>query len=127
MTKKLLLDAKSLGWVAIISLVACVVLATLVYFTTMQEKALKTLSTAVLIISIMAGGISAGKSYASKGLIHGTRIGLLTFLLILIASLVTNPELIKIKSFIATMTVCLLSGGIGGIIGIGINETGTES
>lgn len=123
MVKKFMYDIKSLSWTAIISLLLCTISAAVIYYTELPETLLKHLSTAVIILSVLSGGFYAGKVYGSKGLLHGSRIGLLVFALILTATLVLRgTEAIGTKEIISTMLICCVSGAVGGILGIGFAE-----
>jgi len=123
MVKKIMFDLKSLSWAALISLLLCTLSAAVIYYTDLSETLLKPLSTAVLILSILPGGFYAGKVYGSKGFLHGSRIGLWSFVLILAATLLLRGlETTGIKEIISTLLICCVSGAVGGILGIGFAE-----
>lgn len=126
MAKKIIYDIKSLSWTALISIVLSILSAAVIYFTNLPETLLKSLSTAVLIVSVLPGGFYAGKIYGSKGFLHGSRIGLLVFAIILVASFITKETGINSKEILLTMITCCVSGAVGGILGVGFSEKETK-
>ena len=49
-------------------------------------------------------------------------MGLVFFILMLIATFIFNSSLIGFKTFIYTLGLCVVAGGLGGILGIGLSD-----
>jgi putative membrane protein (TIGR04086 family) len=122
MNKKLPIEIVGLGKSLIISLTLGIIIASTVYLSPLKETLLGPLANAVLIISILLGGCSISKAYGNKGLIRGLAFGLAFLIIMLIATFVLDPALISFKSFIYNILICIVSGGLGGIIGVGLAE-----
>ncbi|MGI5921808.1 MAG: TIGR04086 family membrane protein [Syntrophomonadaceae bacterium] len=120
MTKNLPVEIIGMGKSLIISLTLGIIIACVVYFSSLQESLLKPLANIVLIISIFYGGCTISKAYGNKGLIRGLAFGLAFFILMLLATFVLNSDLISAKAFAYNLLICTISGGLGGIIGIGL-------
>lgn len=121
MVKNLPVELKGLGKAIIIALVLGIVAAVVVYFTDLQETLLNPLANIVLIISIFYGSCYLSKSHGNKGLLRGMSFGLSFFILMLAATIILNPALIDFKSFIYNLLICMISGILGGIVGVGIS------
>jgi putative membrane protein (TIGR04086 family) len=122
MNKNIPIEIVGLGKSIILSLTLGIITASIVYLSPLKETLLGPLANAILIISVFYGGCSISKAYGSKGLIRGLSFGLAFFIIMLITSFVLDPDLISLKSFIYNILICTVSGGLGGIIGIGLGE-----
>ena len=119
---KLPAELKGLGIAILMGIVLCTLAATLVYFTGLKETILNPLAKAVLVISVFTGGCIVSKAYGNKGLVRGISLGIMFFILMLITTLIASPAHIYLKGFLYTLTACIVSGGLGGILGIGLSE-----
>ncbi|QGT99259.1 hypothetical protein SYNTR_0666 [Candidatus Syntrophocurvum alkaliphilum] len=122
MTNKLSIELNGLGRAIITAFVLSVFSAIIVYFTGLHETLIGPLSNIILIISIFYGACYVSKNYGTKGLVRGIILGLMFFIVILIATLIFNISLLSLSTLISTLAVCLISGGLGGILGIGLSE-----
>lgn len=122
MDKKLSIELKGLGKGLLVSLVLCLLVAPVVYFTGIKETAMPALGNLILAIGIFWCGCCVSKSYGSKGLVRGISMGLVFFILMLIATFIFNSSLIGFKTFLYTLSLCLIAGGLGGILGIGLSD-----
>ncbi|MDD3365273.1 MAG: TIGR04086 family membrane protein [Syntrophomonas sp.] len=122
MGKKLPIELKGLGNAIIIALLLCTLASILVYFTGLKETLLNPIAKLVLVISVFSGGCYVSKAYGNKGLVRGVSLGIMFFTLMFITTLIYSPAHIYFKGFVYTLTVCIVSGGIGGILGIGLSE-----
>jgi putative membrane protein (TIGR04086 family) len=120
--KKLPVELKGLGITILIGVVMCILASTLVYFTGLKETVLNPIAKVVLVISVFTGGCVVSKAYGNKGLVRGISLGLMFFILMLITTLIYSPGHIYLKGFFYTLTACMVSGGLGGILGIGMSE-----
>ena len=119
---KLPAELKGLGMAILIGIVLSTLGSTLVYFTGLQETLLNPMAKVVLVISVFTGGCVASNAYGNKGLVRGVSLGIMFFTLMLIITLIASPSHIYFKGFLYTLTACIISGGLGGILGIGLSE-----
>lgn len=122
MDKKLSIEVKGLGKGILVSLVLCLLVTPVIYFTGIEETIMPTLGNLVLAIGIFWCGCYVSKSYGSKGLVRGTSMGLVFFILMLIATFIFDSSLIGFKTFLYTLSLCIVAGGLGGILGIGLSN-----
>ena len=120
--KKLPAELKGLGIAILMGIVLCTLAATVVYFTELSETILNPLGNLVMVLSVFTGGCIVSKSYGNKGLIRGTSLGIMFFILMLITTLIASSGQIYFTGFLYTLLACIVSGGLGGILGIGLNE-----
>jgi putative membrane protein (TIGR04086 family) len=120
--KKLSIEVKGLGKGLVLSLVLCLLVTPLIYFTGIKETVMPTLGNLILAVGIFWCSCYVSKSYGSKGLIRGVSMGLVFFILMLIATFIFNSSLIGFKTFLYTLSLCLVTGGLGGILGIGLSD-----
>ncbi|MGR6835846.1 TIGR04086 family membrane protein [Syntrophomonas erecta] len=116
------IEIKAIGKALIISVLLCLVSGIVVYYSGLQETLLPSLGKIILIISVFWAGCYVSRNYGSKGLVRGISMGIIFFILMLIASLAFNSS-ISFKNFLFTMIICVISGALGGILGIGLSET----
>jgi len=120
--KKIAVELKGLGISILIGVVLCILASTLVYFTGLKETVLNPIGKVVLLISVFSGGCVVSRAYGNKGLVRGISLGIMFFILMLITTLIANPSHIYFKGFLYTLSACIISGGLGGILGIGLSE-----
>ncbi|WP_054695644.1 TIGR04086 family membrane protein [Syntrophomonas palmitatica] len=122
MNKSVSIEIKGLGKSLIVSIVLSLLIAGLVYYSGIKETLLPTLANIVLIISVFWGACYVSKDYGSKGLVRGLAMGVAFFILMLIATFVFDSSLVSTKAFVSNLFICLISGALGGIVGIGLSD-----
>ncbi|HNX28978.1 MAG TPA: TIGR04086 family membrane protein [Syntrophomonadaceae bacterium] len=122
MHKSMSIEIKTLIKTLSFSLVLALITGTIVYSTSLNESLLSALGKIILIITIFSGGCLASKSHGNKGLFRGLTMGTAYFILILAATLVFVPSLLKLSSVIYTLLISLAAGSLGGILGIGLAD-----
>jgi len=115
-------ELKVIGKALVWSVFLCVVIAIVVYFTGIKETLLPTLGKMIIILTVFGAGCSVSRHYGSKGLVRGMTMGIAFFILMVIATIGFQPELISFKSFLSMLAITLTAGGLGGILGIGLSE-----
>lgn len=111
---------KSLGVAFLLTLVLLSIVTALLTFTSLKEDRIPLINTIVMILSIVIGSISLALKVDEKGWLNGGLIGILYFLiLILINFLFIKPFIFDIYT-IGKLFICLVSGVIGGMIGVNI-------
>ena len=116
-------ELKGLGVAVGLGILLSILSAALVYFTGLAETILNPLSKLVLVISVFTGGGLVSKAHGNKGLVRGVSLGIMFFILMLIITLIASSGHIYLKGFLYTLTACIVSGGLGGILGIGLTES----
>lgn len=116
-------ELKGLGVAVGLGIILSILSAALVYFTGLAETILNPLSKLVLVISVLTGGCVVSKAHGNRGLVRGVSLGIMFFILMLIITLIASSGHIYLKGFLYTLTACIVSGGLGGILGIGLTES----
>ncbi len=101
----------------IITLISLFLLAVIMYFANIDSVYSSPLSSVGLAIGSLVGGLYASKKSGKNGLLYGLLTAGIFFVLIFIASLSVSLDGIGILTLIHA-AVMLLSGGIGGILGV---------
>ena len=120
--KKLPAELRGLAVAILVGLLLSTLASTLVYFTGLKETLLNPMAKVVLVISVFTGGCIVSNAYGNKGLVRGVSLGIMFFTLMLIITLIASPSHIYLKGFLYTLSACIISGGLGGILGIGLSE-----
>lgn len=123
MSKLKSVEVKALGTALAVSFILCLLVVPIVYFTGLSENLLSSLGKIILAISVFGAGAYVSKHYGSKGLVRGMTMGIMFFILMFIATLIFNKSTINISSFFYSLAVCIVSGGLGGILGIGLSDS----
>ncbi len=111
---------KSIAFAFVLSVVLLLVVTLLLTFTPIKEDALPIFSTAIMIISIASGSIYMAFKAEEKGWLNGGIVGILYFLILLLANyLFIKPFVLDIYT-LAKFFVSLAAGVIGGMIGVNI-------
>lgn len=115
-------ELKGLGIAVAMSIILCTVAAAVVYYTGIRETVLNPLGKAIMVMSVFTGAAVVARAYGNQGLVRGATLGLMFFVLMLITTFLTQPTQIYIMGFIYTVTACLISGALGGVLGVGLSE-----
>jgi len=99
----------------ILAILLILIVATVVYFSNLQEHSLYLLSLLILVISVFLGGYRAAKRTGKKGLVTGGGVGLGFFLIILLITFFIVPETLSAWNILIRSIYCLLAGALGGI------------
>jgi len=103
-------------------MIACIVASVVIYFTALEETSTGMIGRLILIASVFYAACYVSKSYGSKGLIRGLTMGVLFYIVLLIASLIFPVSRIDIMRYLLNLLICLGAGAFGGILGIGLNS-----
>lgn len=104
-----------------IATILSIIYAVIVYFSSIPETTFTMAGNLILIMSIFIGSFLITQSHGNKGLIRGLIFGLLFFALLLAFSFLFKSTSIDFRSFFSAFTLCTISGGLGGAIGIAFN------
>ncbi|MEQ8201258.1 MAG: TIGR04086 family membrane protein [Syntrophomonadaceae bacterium] len=115
-------ELKGLGIALGMGITLCTLAAAVVYYSGIQETVLNTLGKAIMVSSVFTGGAVVAKAYGNQGLVRGSILGLMFFIVMLITTFLAQPTKIYIMGFIYTLTACLVAGALGGVLGVGLSE-----
>ncbi|MBO8158351.1 TIGR04086 family membrane protein [Thermosyntropha sp.] len=119
---KLSVEIQALSKALALSIILCIITATIIYYTGLKETLLAPIGKIIIIISIFTAACSITRFYGNRGLVRGISTGIIIFILMFIATLIFNPSVISIASFLYTLLICIIAGGLGGILGIGLSD-----
>ncbi len=88
------------------------------YFTPLPETFMGLISSLILAVSVLLGGVYASSRIRRRGLIQGLRVGLFFFLLMTIATYLFHRSPLTFSDLYPTFLLVIASGGIGGIVGV---------
>lgn len=123
MFKNLSIELIGIAKTMVTSLILSLLATVIVYYTGLAETLFAPLGNLILIISIFMGACHITKKRGSKGLFRGINLGMIIFIMLFIATLLFNSSLINMKTFLYTLCLCIVSGGLGGILGIGLSDS----
>lgn len=115
-------ELKAIGRALSVSFMLCILVASVVYYSGLRETLLASLGKIILTISVFWAGSYVSKYYGTKGLVRGMTMGVVFFILMLIATLLFSKATISLGSFFYSLAVCIVAGGLGGILGIGLSD-----
>ncbi|RKD28028.1 putative membrane protein, TIGR04086 family [Caminicella sporogenes DSM 14501] len=116
----LLIYLKSIVISMAVALVIFLILAAIVTFTSVSESIIPLVSSIVTVLVIAFSGLLAAVKKKKKGFLHGIAIGALYVLIIFILSLIFIDDFSINKIVIIKGIIGIVSGGIGGIIGVNL-------
>lgn len=102
----------------LISLILVCILAVVVYFSNISDRATSGIIFAISCLSVFLGALVLAKNIESRGLLNGLVLGGVYFLILLVVSLLANGTVSLSFSNILRLLSILASGSLGGILGI---------
>ena len=115
-------ELKGLFKSLLFGMVACIVASFVIYYTALEETSTGSIGRLILIASVFYAASYVSKSYGSKGLIRGITMGVLYYIVLLIAALIFQVSRFDIQSYLLNLLICIGTGAFGGILGIGLNS-----
>lgn len=122
MGNKMPIELKGLFKSFMLGALICIAAGVLIYYSGLQETLLAPLGKLVLVATVFYAGCYASKSYGNKGLIRGITMGVIYFIILIIASLIFHASPINLTSFFMNLAICTGAGVFGGILGIGLSD-----
>ncbi|MHB1418097.1 MAG: TIGR04086 family membrane protein [Bacillota bacterium] len=113
---------KGTVYAMLLSLVLTLLTGLVLYFTALSESAIPTISIIILASSIFAGGVSAGRSAVTRGLWQGALVGLIFFILTILFTFFSVPGQMGTSGLLVKSIVSLISGGLGGVLGVSLQR-----
>ncbi|MDD3854045.1 MAG: TIGR04086 family membrane protein [Syntrophomonadaceae bacterium] len=105
-----------------ISLVLCIFAGTIVYYSSIPDTSMALIGKLIVLLSIFWAGCYVSRHYGSKGLVRGISMGIAFFIVMLIATLAFDTSLISPGGLLYSLTTCIVAGGLGGILGLGLSD-----
>jgi putative membrane protein (TIGR04086 family) len=106
----------------IIAIILSLLVSLLLQFTSISESLLNNFSTFIFFISILCGSIIGAYLAGGKGLVHAFSVSILYLLLILLIGFIWSTDTINLTQITTRIGFTLLSGILGGFIGIGLSS-----
>lgn len=106
----------------LISLVLCILAGITVYYSSIPDTSMALIGKLIVIFSVFWAGCYVSKYYGSKGLVRGISMGIAFFIVMLIATLAFDTSLINLGGLLYSLITCIVAGGLGGILGLGLSE-----
>lgn len=105
----------------IFTLISLTIFSALLTYTNLSENLIQPVVISVTGISILVGSFFTTRKVTKNGIIKGISVGLIYILLIyLISSVINNANFSLSIGSIIMITVGILCGAIGGIIGVNV-------
>jgi len=102
----------------VITLIGLVTFATFLTYTNIPEAYIPTVIIIITVISILIGSSFSMYKVKKNGILNGTLIGIMYISIIYILSSIIEGDFLLNKYSIIMITVTILSGALGGIIGV---------
>lgn len=109
-------------WTLILTIFLGLILSLLLHFTPLSESLLAGFSTFIFFFSMLGGASIGAWAAGSKGLLHGLIIAITYWLFTLIIGLMWSPDVFTFWLIAKRLGFSLISGALGGIIGIGLSN-----
>lgn len=116
------IEVKALGKAFLASLLLVFLSAIIVYYTSLSEAVLPTLGKSILAVAVFIASSLAARDRGSKGLLRGINMGLVIFIISIITTLALQPGEFAFKSSLYALCLCLISGAIGGVVGVSMHK-----
>lgn len=106
---------------AIITLIALVIFASLLTYTSISESTIPTVTIIITVISILIGSSLAMSTVKKNGIINGILVGLIYIgFIYILSSIIEGNFALNLKSIIMAVGA-IIAGAVGGIIGVNKN------
>ena len=102
---------------AIITAVGVLVFAVIMYFLDAGYEYSAVFATVSLAIGCFLGSFYAAKKFGQKGLLNGAIVGIITFAIILVVSLIVDKGAVTVNTLFH-LIIFMLSSVIGGVLGV---------
>lgn len=112
---------KGLIWALVITIFLGIVVSLLLQYTALSESLLNNFSTFIFFISMFLGSTIGARLAECKGLLHGLSVSFVYLILIVAIGLIWSPETFTTVLILKRAAYSLVSGLLGGIVGIGLS------
>ncbi len=109
---------KGVGVAFVFTVICLLIFATLLTYTSLEEKYIQTVIIVITSISILLGSSISNFKIKKNGLLNGSVIGSIYMLCIYVLSSIVNTNFEVNGNSIAMILIGIVFGAIGGIIGV---------
>lgn len=106
----------------LISIILVFILAMVVYFSNISDRAVSGIIFAISCLSVFFGGLVLAKNIESRGLLNGVILAGVYFAILLAVSFLVNGTVSISPGNILRLLSILASGGLGGVLGINTHK-----
>ena len=110
--------------VLVLMLISILVVAVVLFFTSITEEHLPRMAFIIQVLSVLLGSTIAAKIAGCKGLLHGLSVALLLVLLLMFLNFIWIQNPCQWLNWLKTAGIMGLAGVIGGMIGVGLSGQG---
>lgn len=104
----------------IITLAIMLILAAIITFTSMSESIMPLITSIIMVLSIAYSGLLSAKQLNKNGFMHGLLTGTIYILFIIFLSWIFIKDFSMDKFILIKGLIGIVSGGIGGMIGVNL-------
>ncbi len=104
----------------VVSLLLSAVTGIVYHFSSITGAAIPWFAAVILAVSAFSGALITGKDVGNKGLYYGLAVGLIFFLVVLLAAGLVMPGQAAL-GIVYKMVITFAAGTAGGIIGVGLS------
>lgn len=106
----------------IINIFGLIILSLIMTYSTISDNNIPTLVISVNTLAILIGSSISTIKLEKKGIVNGVIIGVLYMLIYLLISLIFSGNINFSSKTVLLIILGIISGGIGGIIGVNLNR-----
>lgn len=111
---------KGLIYAFLLTIILCIFVSVLLQYTPLSEGLMPNFASFIFFISMLTGAVIGARSAGCKGLFHGLSVTLIYLAIIFVIGLISNPDTFTFLHIIKRVGYALVSGVLGGFIGIGL-------
>jgi putative membrane protein (TIGR04086 family) len=106
----------------IVTILGSAALGLVYYFTGLPEGTLPWVATGVFILGVFVGGGLAAQIAGSRGLFHGLAVAVSFFIISWLITGLLLPAPVLFPGILSKFLLCVMSGALGGILGVSMAE-----
>lgn len=111
---------RSIGKSLIITVILMLIIAAIITYTSVSDSIMPLLTSVIMVISIAYSGLLSATKVRKRGLMHGLITGAIYIMLVLFLSWVLARDFSINKFTIIKAIIGVISGGVGGMIGVNL-------
>ncbi len=111
---------KSIGKSLIITVILMLIIAAIITYTSVSDSIMPLITSVIMVISIAYSGLLVATKIRKRGLMHGLITGSIYILLVIFLSWVLANDFSINKFTIIKAIIGVVSGGLGGMIGVNL-------
>lgn len=104
----------------LISIILFILFAVIITFTDISEKSIPIVNSVIMIVSIAVGSMLLSSKISEKGWMNGAFLGVVYVIILMVLSKLMHNDFIFDLYVIIRLTVGVITGIIGGMIGVNL-------